>query len=204
MTTVLIVDDHPIVRTGLRSVLVSEELDVVGEAASGVEAITLTEHLSPDVVLCDLRLGDGMDGIETTKELRALTNPPIVVLLTTFDRDAELFGALHAGASGYLLKDAEPKDIHDGILTAARGEMALAPELTTRVLRGISAPLPELTEREKDVLRLAATGASNKEISKQLFVSEATTKSHLNNIFNKLDVDSRSKAIYVAQERGLL
>lgn len=204
MTTVLIVDDHPVVRSGLRAVLETEDIQVVGEAATGEEAVQLTQHVNPDVVLCDLRLGDGMDGIATTEKLRSFPNPPAVLILTTFDRDAEILGAIEAGAAGYLLKDVDPSLIREGIQKAAAGGMVLAPELTSRVLRGMSNPLPKLTDREIQVLQLLATGATNKEISKTLFVTEATTKTHLNNIFNKLDVDSRSKAIHKAQQTGLI
>lgn len=201
--TVLLVDDHPVVRSGLRAVLeTSGALKVVGEAASGEEAITLTEHLRPDVVLCDLRLGGGIDGIQTTAALRALTPAPVVLILTTFDRDAEIIGAIEAGAAGYLLKEVAPEQIIDGIRRAAAGETILAPDLAARVLKGMRNPMPKLTDREVEVLRLLATGATNKEISRDLFVTEATVKSHLVHIFTKLGVDSRSRAIHQAQETG--
>lgn len=203
--TVLLVDDHPVVRSGLRAVLeTSGALKVVGEAASGEEAITLTEHLRPDVVLCDLRLGGGIDGIQTTAALRALTPAPVVLILTTFDRDAEIIGAIEAGAAGYLLKEVAPEQIIDGIRRAAAGETILAPDLAARVLKGMRNPMPKLTDREVEVLRLLATGATNKEISRDLFVTEATVKSHLVHIFTKLGVDSRSRAIHQAQETGLI
>ncbi|MGB5069487.1 MAG: response regulator transcription factor [Flavobacteriales bacterium] len=204
-TTVLLVDDHPVVRSGLRAVLDSgEAVQIVGEAATGEEAITLAAHLHPDVVLCDLRLGAGIDGIETTAALRALDPAPAVLILTTFDRDAEILGAIEAGAAGYLLKDVAPDVIIEGIQRAAAGDMVLAPDLASRVLRGMRNPLPRLTAREIDVLKLLATGSTNKEISRALFVTEATVKSHLNHIFTKLDVDSRSRAIHLAQHTGLI
>lgn len=204
-TTVLLVDDHPVVRSGLRAVIdAGEAVQVIGEAATGEEAITLAAHLQPDVVLCDLRLGAGIDGIETTAALRALDPAPAVLILTTFDRDAEILGTIEAGAAGYLLKDVAPEVIIDGIKRAAAGDMVLAPDLATRVLRGIRSPLPKLTSREIEVLRLLATGSTNKEIARVLFVTEATVKSHLAHIFTKLDVDSRSRAIHVAQETGLI
>ncbi|GAA3871013.1 response regulator [Tessaracoccus defluvii] len=202
--TVLLVDDHPVVRSGLRAVLEADDLSVVGEASTGEEAIVLAGHLRPDVVLCDLRLGAGIDGIETTAALRALTPAPAVLILTTFDRDAEILGAIGAGAAGYVLKDVSPEAIIDGIRRAATGDMVLTPELTTRVLKGMRSPLPRLTARELEVLRLIATGAGNKEIARVLFVTEATVKSHVSHIFTKLDVDSRSRAIHVARETGLL
>lgn len=205
MTTVLLVDDHPVVRSGLRAVIDAREaVQVIGEAATGEEAITLAAHLQPDVVLCDLRLGAGIDGLETTAALRALDPAPAVLILTTFDRDAEILGTIEAGAAGYLLKDVAPEVIIDGIKRAAAGDMVLAPDLATRVLRGIRSPLPKLTSREIEVLRLLATGSTNKEIARVLFVTEATVKSHLAHIFTKLDVDSRSRAIHVAQETGLI
>ena len=203
-TTVLLVDDHPVVRSGLRAVLDTEAVQVVGEAATGEEAIALAGHLHPDVVLCDLRLGAGRDGIQTTAALRALDPAPKVVILTTFDRDAEILGAIEAGAAGYLLKDVAPEMIIEGIQRAAAGGMVLAPDLANRVLRGMRNPLPRLTDREIEVLRLMATGAANKEIARTLFVTEATVKSHVAHIFTKLGVDSRSRAVHVAQETGLI
>lgn len=204
-TTVLLVDDHPVVRSGLRAVLdTGQAVKIVGEAATGEEAIALAGHLRPDVVLCDLRLGKGIDGIATTAALRALDPAPAVLILTTFDRDAEILGAIEAGAAGYLLKDVAPDVIIDGIQRAAAGDMVLAPDLASRVLRGMRNPLPKLTAREIDVLKLLATGSTNKEISRALFVTEATVKSHLNHIFTKLDVDSRSRAVHLAQETGLI
>lgn len=204
-TTVLLVDDHPVVRSGLRAVLDSApELSVVGEAATGEEAIALASHLRPDVVLCDLRLGDGIDGIQATSAIRALDAPPAVLILTTFDRDAEILGAIEAGAAGYLLKDVDPEVIIDGIQRAAAGDVVLAPDLASRVLRGIRSPLPKLTDREIEVLRLLSTGATNREIARALFVTEATVKTHLVHIFTKLGVDTRSRAIHVARERGLI
>lgn len=203
--SVLVVDDHPVVRSGLRAVIDADEaLEVIGEAATGEEAIKLAAHLRPDVVLCDLRLGSGIDGIETTAALRALDPAPAVLILTTFDRDAEILGAIEAGAAGYLLKDLAPEMIVEGIRRAATGDIVLAPDLATRVLRGMRNPLPKLTAREVEVLRLLATGATNREISRSLFVTEATVKSHLNHIFTKLGVDSRSRAVAHAQETGLI
>ncbi|HUH53639.1 MAG TPA: response regulator transcription factor [Microbacteriaceae bacterium] len=202
---VLLIDDHPVVRSGLLAVLqTSSAVVVVGEAATGEEAIALSTELSPDVVLCDLRLGDGIDGIETTKALQLLDNKPAVIMLTTFDRDAEVIGAIEAGAVGYLLKDVPPQTIIDAITRAAKGELVLTPEISERVLDSIRNPLPKLTAREVEVLNLLASGQTNKEISSALFVSEATVKSHLVHIFTKLGVESRSRAISVAQEKGLL
>lgn len=204
-TTVIVVDDHPVVRSGLRAVLdATDSVDVVGEAATGEEAITLAMHLHPDVVLCDLRLGRGIDGIQTTAALRALDPPPAVLILTTFDHDAEILSAIEAGAAGYLLKEVAPEVIIDGIRRAASGDVVLATNHASRVLKGLRNPRPKLTEREIDVLELLATGATNKEIARGLFVTEATVKSHLVHIFTKLEVDNRSRAVHVAQETGLI
>lgn len=203
--TVLLVDDHPVVRSGLRAVLdTGASVAVVGEAATGEAAIALAEQLRPDVVLCDLRLGSGIDGIQTTAALRALDPAPTVLILTTFDRDAEILGAIEAGAAGYLLKDVAPETIVEGIERAAAGDMFLTPDIASRVLKGMRDPLPKLTEREVEVLRLLATGAANREVARALFVTEATVKSHVAHIFTKLDVDSRSRAIHRAGEMGLI
>lgn len=202
---VMLVDDHPIVRSGLRTVLETDgAVTVVAEAASGEEALALAEHLSPDVVLCDLRLGRGMSGIDAARGLRSLDPAPAVLILTTFDRDAEILGAIEAGAAGYLVKDVAPEVIIEAIGRAADGEMFLAPDMASRVIQGMRTPLPKLTGREIEVLRLLATGASNKEIARTLFVTEATVKSHLVHIFTKLDVDSRSRAVHVAHDTGLI
>ncbi|GAA1318578.1 response regulator [Leucobacter albus] len=203
--TVLLVDDHPVVRSGLRAVLdTGGRVTVIGEAATGEAAIALAEQLRPDVVLCDLRLGAGIDGIQTTAALRELDPAPAVLILTTFDRDAEILGAIEAGAAGYLLKDVAPEVIVEGIERAAAGDMYLTPDVAARVLQGVRDPLPKLTDREIEVLRLLSTGKANKEVAKALFVTEATVKSHVAHIFTKLDVDSRSRAIHLAQETGLI
>ncbi|OSP08108.1 MULTISPECIES: response regulator [Microbacterium] len=202
---ILLVDDHPIVRAGVRSLFDRrDDAEVVGEAASGEEAVVLARHLRPDVVLCDLRLGAGMDGVQTTAALRALDPAPAVLILTTFDRDAQILGAIEAGAAGYLLKDIDPEDIVRAVRQAASGGQALTPELTARVGRALRAPRVKLTGRELDVLRLLDTGASNREIAKALFVTEATVKTHLVHVFEKLGADSRAKAVAIAREAGLL
>lgn len=203
--TVVLVDDHPIVRTGLRALFDRrDDIRVVGEAATGEEALALCAHLRPDVVLCDLSLGDGMNGVQTTAALRSRAPAPAVIILTTFDRDAEILGAIEAGAAGYLLKDVPPDTIAAAIRQAAAGQLVLTPELTRRVVDVMRAPRIRLTEREHEVLALLDGGASNRQIAKALFVTEATVKTHLVHIFDKLGVDSRTRAVAAARDRGLL
>lgn len=203
--TVLLVDDHPIVRTGLRALFAHrDDVEIVGEAASGEEAIALADGLHPDVVLCDLRLGSGMDGVATTRALRSRPHAPAVVILTTFDRDAEILAAIEAGAAGYLLKESPPDAIVAALHHAAAGGLVFAPGIEERVVAGMRRPRVNLTDRERDVLRLLDTGASNREIAKALFVSEATVKTHLVHVFEKLGVSSRAKAIAAARESGIV
>lgn len=203
--TVLLVDDHPIVRTGLRTLLDRQpDVEVIGEAATGEEAVALAGHLHPDVVLCDLRLGEGMDGVQATEALRAQDPAPAVIILTTFDRDAEILRAIEAGAAGYLLKDVSPATILQSLKEAAAGQIVLAPEMAQRVVHGMRQPRVRLTDRELDVLRLLDTGASNREIARRLFVTEATVKTHLVNLFGKLHAESRAKAVAIARESGLI
>lgn len=203
--TVLLVDDHPVVRSGLRAVLDADgTVEVVGEAGSGEEAIAQATRLRPDVVLCDLRLGDGPDGIRTTAALRALDHSPAVIILTTFDRDAEILAAIEAGAYGYLLKGVAPETIVQGIRAVAAGETFLTPDVAARVVHGVRNPPPSLTGRESEVLRLVADGATNRDVSRALVVSEATVKTHVENILDKLEVDSRSRAVHRARELGLI
>ena len=202
---VILVDDHPVVRAGLRSVIdAPDHIAVVGEASSGEEALSVVDELEPDVVMCDLRLGEGIDGIEVTKRLNARPAKPAVLILTTFDNDSEIVAALNAGAAGYLLKDINPEDISTAIEKASRGETYLPPEISSKVVAAMRNPGPKLTRRERDVVKLLATGASNAQIAQELFVTEATVKSHLVNVFTKLGVDSRSRAIRVAEDQGLV
>lgn len=204
-TSVLLVDDHPVVRSGLRAVIDAQPgLSVIGEAADGAEAVAAAARLVPDVVVCDLRLGAGMDGIATAAALRGLPRPPAVLMLTTFDSEADIVAAVRAGAAGYLVKDASPGTICAAISAVARGESYLPTDVALRLMRGMRREDLALTDRENEVLRLLATGASNRVIAKSLFVAEATVKSHLVHIFTKLGVDTRTAAIHVARERGLL
>ena len=205
MIRVLLVDDHPVVRSGLRALLGSEPaLTVVGAAASGAEALTLVAALTPDVVLCDLRLGDGMDGVAVTEALRRGGERPAVLILTTYDNDSDIVRAVMAGAAGYLLKDAEPDVIVQGIREAAAGRLVLSPELERRVADRMTRGVPRLSDRELDVLRLVADGMANKEVARALFISEATVKTHLVHLFGKLQAESRTSAVAAARAHGLL
>ena len=202
---VLVVDDHPVVLAGLAALLsVQPTLQVVGAAGDGDEAIRFAAELEPDVVLCDLRLGEGPDGVAVTRAVRGRRDGPAVLILTTYDHDADLVRAVEAGAAGYLLKDAEPAVIVDAILAAARGQTLFGPELTARVVATMRVRRAELSARELDVLRSVADGLSNREVARHLMVSEATVKTHLNHVFGKLGVDSRTGAVAAARSAGLL
>jgi len=202
---VLLVDDHPVVRAGLRALLASHDgVEVVAEAASGEEAVASAADAKPDVVLMDLRLGAGIDGATATARITAMPEPPRVVVLTTYDTDADILRAVEAGASGYLLKDTAPQVLIDSVFAAARGETVLDPDVAQRLYRRMQQPRADLSAREVEVLALVAQGLSNRAIAKQLFVSEATVKSHLVHAFTKLDVDSRTAAVAAARERGLI
>lgn len=201
---ILLVDDHPVVRAGLRAVLEASGMHVVAEAATGEEALELVEHSKPDVVLCDLRLGEGITGVDVTREINKRPNGPAVVILTTYDRDSDLLGALDAGALGYVLKDEPPQEIIRALSSAAAGRIHLSPDHTTRAMAGMRSSRPRLTPRETEVLGLVATGATNSEIADSLFVSEATVKTHLVHIFEKLDVASRGQAVHTARDSGLI
>ncbi|MCL2536203.1 MAG: response regulator transcription factor [Nocardiaceae bacterium] len=205
MVKVLLVDDHPVVRAGLRALLASHDgVEVVAEAASGEEAVASAADVKPDVVLMDLRLGAGIDGATATAQITAMPDPPRVVVLTTYDTDADILRAVEAGASGYLLKDTAPQVLIDSVFAAARGETVLDPDVAQRLYRRMQQPRADLSAREVEVLALVAQGLSNRAIAKQLFVSEATVKSHLVHAFTKLDVDSRTAAVAAARERGLI
>lgn len=196
------VDDHPVVRAGMRALVEGQEdLSVVGEASDAHSAEQLVAAVRPDVVLMDLNLGSGPGGAETTARLRALPEPPHVLVLTTYDTEADIMSAIDAGASGYLLKDAPPEDLFRAIRGTARGETVLAPAVAARLVRR-SGPL--LTEREVEILGLLATGRSNRELARSLFVSEATVKSHLSHIYTKLEVDTRAAAVARAIEQRII
>jgi DNA-binding NarL/FixJ family response regulator len=202
--TVLIADDHPIVRDGLRGIFTGRGFEVVGEAAHGAEAVALAERLRPDVVLMDLRM-PGTDGVTAITELARLGNPARVLVLTTYDTDSDVLPAIEAGATGYLLKDAPREDLYRAVEAAARGEAVLSPAVASRLLGRMREPVREaLSQRELEVLTLVARGSTNKEAAKKLFISEATVKTHLIHVYAKLGVKDRAAAVAVAFERGLL
>lgn len=205
-TTVLIVDDHPVVRDGLRGMFsASTEFTVVGEASSGPEAVTLTARLDPDVVLMDLRMPRG-GGVAAIAELTARRIRSRILVLTTYDTDADTFPALEAGATGYLLKDAPRDELFAAVRAAAEGRTVLSPAVASRVLTRVRHPGPArpLSTREREVLVLVAKGTSNREIARELFISEATVKTHLAHIFGKLEVTDRAAAVAAAYDRGIL
>jgi DNA-binding NarL/FixJ family response regulator len=206
--TVLVVDDHPVVRSGRVSLLAVEpDLQVVGEAADGAEALASVRALGPDVVLMDLRM-PGMDGVDATAQIVVDHPGTRVLVLTTFDTDDDILRAVEAGASGYLLKDSRREDLVDAIRAAARGETVLAPPVAARLMgrmrAGVAGNADQLTPREVEVLAAVGRGLSNGEIGRELFIGEATVKTHLLRVFQKLAVDDRTRAVTVAIERGIL
>ncbi|MFE5870834.1 response regulator [Streptomyces roseifaciens] len=203
---VLIVDDHPVVRRGLRA-MVDElpDVEAVGEAGDGAEALRLLDAgTRPDVVLMDLQMGAGMHGVEATRRITALPDPPAVLILTTYSTDADILAAVEAGATGYLLKDAPPEDVAAAVQASARGETVLAPPVAARLLGRVRSGRPTLSPRETEILGLLAEGLANKQISRRLFISEATVKTHLVHIYGKLGVDSRTAAIAAGLAGGLI
>lgn len=202
---VLIIDDHPVVRSGMRTLLTASTcVEVVGEAATGDGGLARVGSTSPDVVLTDLRLGAGLDGVGVTRAVRAAHPDIAVLIITTFDHDADIVRAVEAGAAGYLLKDASADEIIGAIRAAAAGETVLSPGLTQRVVETMRAGQKALSEREHEVLVLVAEGLSNDEIAKALFISRATVKTHLGHLYGKLGADSRTGAVATARRRGLL
>jgi DNA-binding NarL/FixJ family response regulator len=202
---ILIADDHPVVRTGLEGMLAGQpEFEVIGEATNGREAIDLADRLRPDVVLMDLRM-PVLDGVLATSEIKRRRPAVQVLVLTTYDSDADILRAIEAGAIGYLLKDAPRDDLFRAIHAAAKGESFLAPAVAARLMGRIRAPAEEmLSAREIEVLAMVARGASNKEVGRQLHISEATVKTHLIHIFEKLGVSDRTQAVTVAIQRGIV
>ncbi|GAB7106541.1 response regulator transcription factor [Streptomyces phaeofaciens JCM 4814] len=203
---ILVCDDHVVVRAGLLALLDSAPgIEVAGEAGTGEEALALAARLAPDVVLMDLQLGEGIDGVETTRRLTTGAGPrPHVLVLTTYDTDADITRAIEAGATGYLLKAERPEELFAAIHAAAQGRTALSPPVATRVMARMRAPRSSLTDRERDILAQLARGLGNREIARALFISEATVKTHLRRIYDKLGVDTRAGAVAVAKEQRLL
>ncbi|MFC9587054.1 response regulator [Streptomyces yangpuensis] len=201
----LLADDHPVVRAGLRAVLDTEaDFAVVAEAATAERAVELAAREPVDVVLMDLQFGPGMHGSEATALITARPAAPRVLVLTTYDTDADILAAVEAGASGYLLKDAPPEELAAAVRTAAAGQSALAPAVALRLMDRMRTPAEALTKRELEVLQLVADGLSNQQISKQLFLSQATVKSHLVHVYAKLGVESRTAAVAAAATRRLI
>ncbi|MEU9417228.1 response regulator transcription factor [Streptomyces sp. NPDC051000] len=201
----LLADDHPVVRAGLRAVLDTEaDFAVVAEAATAERAVELAASAGVDVVLMDLQFGPGMHGSQATALITARPDAPRVLVLTTYDTDADILAAVEAGASGYLLKDAPPEELAAAVRTAAAGQSALAPAVALRLMDRMRMPAQALTKRELEVLQLVADGLSNQQISKRLFLSQATVKSHLVHVYAKLGVDSRTAAVATAATRRLI
>ncbi|GAA4980546.1 response regulator transcription factor [Kineococcus glutinatus] len=205
MIRVLVVDDHPVVRAGLEGMLeVEDDVEVVGTAADGAEALVRVAAQAPDVVLMDLRM-PGVDGAAATERIRAEHPGTRVLVLTTYDTDADIVRAVSAGASGYLLKDTPRAQLVDAVRAASRGETVLAPGVAARlVARMRRPPVEALTPRELQVLAAVARGCTNAEVGRELHIGEATVKTHLLRVFAKLGVDDRTRAVTAAMELGLL
>lgn len=201
----LISDDHPVVRAGLGGMLSgAEDFEVVGEATNGSEAVALANSTKPDVVLMDLRMPE-MDGVEAISRIKE-RNPEInILVLTTYESDSDILRALERGATGYMLKDAPREDLFEAIRATAEGKSPLAPDVAARLVQRVREPADEvLSTREIEILEFIAGGASNKDIAKQLWISDTTVKSHVLHIFNKLEVKDRTAAVTVALRRGII
>ncbi|MEU0301029.1 response regulator transcription factor [Streptomyces sp. NPDC006175] len=206
--TLVLVDDHPVVRDGLSGMFASAPgFEVLGEAADGVAAVELATRLDPDVVLMDLRMPGG-GGVAAIAELARLGARSKVLVLTTYDTDSDTLPAIEAGATGYLLKDAPRDELFTAVRAAADGRTVLSPAVASRLVSRVRAPggpgQESLSTREREVLRLVAKGTSNREIAAELFISEATVKTHLTHVFAKLGAKDRAAAVAVAYERGIL
>ena len=202
---ILIIDDHPVVRTGLRGMLEGQpDLEVVGEAKDGEEAVELAERLSPNVVLMDLRM-PGMNGVTATAQIKERRPDAHILVLTTYDSSADILRAIQAGATGYLLKDAPREELFRAVRAAAQGKPVLAPEVAAHLMERVRWPSEEvLSGREREVLELVAKGKSNRDIAGELWISEATVKSHLLHVYDKLGAPDRASAVAAAMKRGIL
>ncbi|SDR87943.1 response regulator transcription factor [Agrococcus carbonis] len=204
MIRVVVADDHPVVRGGLVALLAeASDLEVVGQAADGEELVRVAGELLPDVVLTDLRM-PRVGGAEATRRILARHPATRVLVLTTYDSDADILAATEAGATGYLLKASPPLEIFAAVRAVARGERAMAPSVARALAERQAAPSAALSAREREVLALMRQGATNAAIGRQLFIGEATVKSHVQSIFAKLGVRDRTSAVAVGIERGLV
>ncbi|MCR1162162.1 MULTISPECIES: response regulator transcription factor [unclassified Paenarthrobacter] len=200
--SVLLVDDHTVVRSGLKALLGTQaDIAVVGEAASGEEALEAAQQHQPAVVLMDLAMGAGMDGIEAIKQLRQRTPHQAIIVFTTYDSDADIVRAVDAGAMGYLLKDAAPEEIFAAVRGAVQGKSVMSAPVASRLFQQLRHPDEILTPREAELLSLLTQGLSNRDLGKRLFISEATVKTHLAHIYAKLGVETRAAAIATAIRR---
>ncbi len=201
----LIVDDHPVVRAGLEGILAAQpDLEVVGQAADGAEAVQLSRRLNPDVILMDLRM-PGVDGVTAIGQIKAAQPGVHILVLTTYDTDADILRAVEAGATGYLLKDTPREQLFQAVRATSRGETILAPAVAARLMTRMRAPAQEsLSAREIEVLELVAEGNTNRLIGRALHISEATVKTHLLHIFDKLGVSDRTSAVTTALELGII
>lgn len=218
---VMLIDDHPVVRAGLRAILNSfDDIEVVAEGDSGAAVESLLAEstvvdsgvdvtpesvdVTPDVhvVVCDIQM-PGMDGIAATRRLTQAGGPPVLIL-TTYDTQADIVAAIEAGALGYLLKDSPEQTLHDAVVATARGQRTLSPEVAAQLAARISTPQQALSPREREILAALTTGESNRELAARFFVSEATIKTHLIHIYQKLGVDNRTAAVTAARERKLV
>ena len=205
MIRLVIADDHPVVRAGLRALLdTADDVEVVGEAATPDEAVALAAELGPDLVLMDLQFGQERTGADATRQIRSVEAAPYVLVLTNYDSDGDILGAVEAGASGYLLKYAPPGELLTAVRAAAAGESALAPAVASRLMARMRAPQVSLSAREIEVLRLVADGASNADVAARLHITDATVKTHLVHVFSKLGVTSRTAAVARARAVGVL
>ena len=202
---ILVTDDHPVVRAGLSGMLSGEpDFEVVGEAQNGKEAVAFVGELKPDVVLMDLRMPE-MDGVTAIDHIKSDYPDVHILVLTTYESDADILRAIETGATGYLLKDTPREELFGAIRTVAQGQSPLAPGVAARLMQRVRNPEEEgLSTREIEVLELVARGTSNKEIAKQLWVSETTVKSHMLHIFDKLGVTDRTAAVTEALKRGII
>ncbi|GAA2656774.1 response regulator transcription factor [Streptomyces lunalinharesii] len=201
----LLCDDHAVVRAGLRALLSADPgIEVVGEAATGEEALAVAAQRRPDVVLMDLSLGTGIDGIEATRRIVAEVPGTHVLVLTTYDTDADVTRAVQVGATGYLLKAERPEELFAAIAAAAEGRAVLSAPAANRVMERVRKPHAALTERQLDILGQLARGLGNREIARALFISEATVKTHLVRIYAKLGVETRAGAVAAAKEQRLI